>query len=263
MLILFLQKISVILDFFKFLVHYKATAVTIAFIGLITVFIYPTILKNILMINFTQKQIISNNFYNQIENILDEKLEYLNTNFLKNNPNAICIAEYIQIRNNPENLNKTRYQGQVMVTREFDRILQKVTEVRENRLDKTHRWIDYGDFFSTEVMENDIKNYPYGSVKNIENELLSKDDKYAMIMAHSFRGESGTGNFNFLADSIFYSFLRDISINKIIGHPIFICNKEAMDLIPISAAKELIIDTHHQFVSVANQLDETGSQLIV
>jgi hypothetical protein len=256
----YFSKLPIILDILKILSNSKIIAIFIITVGAAIIF-KPEIIKKYIMINIIQKQEVANTFYNAIDNILDSKLINLQKH-LESVPESICIAEYIRFERNPEYAHTLNYRGQVMRVREYKRDLNKVAEVREERLAKTQRWLDYGTYFSQNEIGKDLQQFPKGSVKNIPQELLGRDDPYTQIMQATFRGPTGTGNFNFLVEGIAYDWLVDTKTNEIMGHVIFLCNKAAYDAIGVYNLQTTITQTHNEFVEMLNNLNDVSKDQI-
>ena len=256
----YFSKLPIILDIVKILSNSKMIVILITAVG-ITIIFKPEIIKKYIMINIIQKQETANIFYNAIDSILDSKLLNLQKH-LKDIPDAICVAEYIRFERSPDYPHSLNYRGQVMRVREYKKEFNKVAEVREERLTKTHRWLDYGTYFSQNVIAKDLRQFPEGAVKNVPQELLGQDDPYTHIMEATFRGPTGTGNFNFLVEGISYDWLLDTDTDEIIGHVIFLCNKAAYDAIGVYNLQATINQTHHEFVEMMNNLDDTSKNRI-
>tara|TARA_B100001059_G_scaffold218794_1_gene239311 strand:- start:869 stop:1663 length:795 start_codon:yes stop_codon:yes gene_type:complete len=260
MLTIFLNRLSVILDIWKNISNNKNVTIYALLVIVVIYFNKQQLIKQF-MHNTTAiiKQKHAIEFDTHIELLLDNKLEYLYKNFANNSPDFTCIAEYIVIKNDKGTIDTPSYEGSVLTAREYSPSLQKVIGNKETRLKQTHRWFSYGKDFSKKVMHRDVENHPNGVVKHIETELLNNDDPFALPMYKSFRDQDGNGNFNFRADRISYCWIWSNDQSQIIGHAIFICNKEASELIGKSNLEKAIYSLKADIVSHFNKIDETNS----
>lgn len=256
----YFSKLPIILDILKILSNSKIIAILIISLGIVITF-KPELIKKYIMINAIQKQIIANKFYENINAVLDRKILSIYSK-IKDTPNAICIAEYIMIRQDPDFIPHVKnYQGRVLKVREFDTQSQQVVDRLQERLIAKERWIPYGTGFS-KLMEEDYMMFPFGSVKDVEEIIKNKEDKQSKIMEATFRGPTGTGNFNFPVSKIFLSWIKSTEKDSIVAHPIFLCNKEAGEALDDSFMQDIITETHKEFVEMLNNIDETNSHSI-
>lgn len=148
-----------------------------------------------------------------------------------------CLIELISFNTVGTGDNNQAYTGYVMYSREYDTILKKSVDGREENLRKTHRDINYGYSFSKQLDEWK-QDYPRGFVKLVK-ELVSKDSPNHTIMHDTFvkqevdpkNGITYYGNFRFPVHAITASFIKEKETNNIVFHPTILCDEKAYNTI--------------------------------